>query len=114
MTVRAKLLIAAAAVLLGVALLAAGPGGTETSVAAPTTSTAVATTTPRTVLDNDFIPAEANLTDCVSSIQRPGCGSSARGGWRQNLVLALLVAGLAFIAWRIVRGARRGRVGTAS
>ena len=60
-----------------------------------------------TALDNPFIPEEQNLSDCVSALPRPNCGSEARGVWRQTLVLALVVAGGAFIAWRVVRSLRR-------
>jgi hypothetical protein len=62
-----------------------------------------------TVLDNDFIPEERDLSECISALPQPGCGSEARGGWRQTLVLAAIVAGLAFITWRIIRSARRKR-----
>ncbi|MBA3286722.1 MAG: hypothetical protein H0U21_01680 [Acidimicrobiia bacterium] len=40
---------------------------------------------------------------------RPGCGSEARGGWRQSLVFGMVVLALGFVAWRIVVGARRTR-----
>jgi hypothetical protein len=56
---------------------------------------------------NDFIPEDRDLTDCVSSLPKPGCGSEARGGWRQGLVFAVVVAGLGFIGWRIALGVRR-------
>ena len=59
--------------------------------------------------DNPFIPENANLGDCVSSLPRPECGSEARGGVGQWLVLGALVAGLGFIGWRVSRGMRRGR-----
>jgi hypothetical protein len=62
-----------------------------------------------TVLDNDFIPDERDLSECISALPQPGCGSEARGGWRQTLVLAAIVTGLAFITWRIIRSARRKR-----
>ena len=62
-----------------------------------------------TVLDNDFIPEERDLSECISALPQPGCGSEARGGRRQTLVLAAIVAGLAFITWRIIRSARRKR-----
>lgn len=58
---------------------------------------------------NEFFPEERPLSDCLSSLPKPNCGSEARGGWAQTTVLLAIVAGLAFIAWRIVAGARRSR-----
>ena len=60
-----------------------------------------------TVTVNDFVPTERDLSECISAVPKPGCGSEARGGWRQTAVFALVVAGLGFIAWRVVAGARR-------
>ncbi len=62
-----------------------------------------------TVLDNDFIPENRNLSDCISAVPKPDCGSEARGGWHQGLVFLVLLGGLAFIGWRIVRGAGGAR-----
>ncbi len=56
---------------------------------------------------NEFIPTERNLTDCVSALPKPGCGSEARGGWHQTAVFGVMVAGLAVIGARIVIGVRR-------
>ncbi len=60
-----------------------------------------------TVTYNDFIPEERDLSDCISAIPKPGCGSDAKGGWRQMLVLGLVVTGLGFIGWRVVSGGRK-------
>jgi len=60
-----------------------------------------------TVTYNDFIPEERDLSDCISAIPKPGCGSDAKGGWRQMLVLGLVVTGLGFIGWRVIAGARK-------
>ncbi len=61
------------------------------------------------VTANEFLPDDRGLGECISSIPRPGCGSDARGGWHQTLVLVVVVAGLGLIAWRIVAGARKAR-----
>jgi len=61
---------------------------------------------PSTVFDNEFIPRDANLSDCISGVQRPDCGSSAKGGWRQGLVFAAVISGMAFVGWRIIRAVR--------
>ena len=58
---------------------------------------------------NPFYPEERSLGDCLSSLPKPGCGSSARGGWRQTVVLGVILSGLAFIGWRIVRQSRKVR-----
>jgi hypothetical protein len=67
---------------------------------------------PTTVVDNEFIPADRDLSDCISAVPEPGCGSEGRSGWRQWLIFGALVAGLAFIAWRVIRTARRTRRST--
>lgn len=72
----------------------------------PEATTAVAEPT---VGDNEFLPEDAALSDCISAVPRPGCGSEARGGWRQSLVFGMVVLALGFVAWRIVVGARRTR-----
>lgn len=64
--------------------------------------------TPPPVTVNEFLPQERGLGDCISAIPRPGCGSEARGGWRQTVVFLAVVGGLSIIAWRIVGAARRG------
>ena len=66
-------------------------------------------TTPTGDTINEFYPEERSLGDCLSSLPKPGCGSDARGGWRQTLVFAVILAGLAFIAWRIVVQSRKAR-----
>jgi hypothetical protein len=93
------LLVAAAAGLLVVA-----PAGVT---AAHAGAAAAVTTLPPTDTTNPFLPEEASLGDCLSALPPPNCGSEARGGFAQWSVLAVLVAGLTFIGWRVVRGARR-------
>ena len=58
---------------------------------------------------NEFFPEERPLSDCLSSLPKPDCGSEARGGWAQTAVFVLIIAGLAFIAWRVVASSRRAR-----
>ncbi len=58
---------------------------------------------------NDFIPTDRDISDCISAVPKPGCGSQARGGWHQTLVLIAILAGLALITWRIVAGARKAK-----
>lgn len=56
---------------------------------------------------NEFYPAERDLSDCLSALPKPGCGSEARGGFHQNAVFLVLVLGLAVIGTRIVVAIRR-------
>lgn len=58
---------------------------------------------------SDFIPEETNLSDCVGLVEKPGCGSEARGGWGQTAVFVALAAGLGIIIWRISVGVRANR-----
>jgi hypothetical protein len=79
------------------------------AVVAP--SAVVATTEPSDTTPpptfNEFYPEERSLSDCLSSLPKPDCGSDARGGWRQLTILSVVVVALGFIAWRIVRTTRR-------
>lgn len=59
----------------------------------------------------DFYPEENNLSDCLGLVERPGCGSESRGGWRQTLTFVFLAAGLGVIFWRISVGIRNNRRG---
>jgi hypothetical protein len=62
-----------------------------------------------TTIPSDFYPEDANLSDCVGLVEKPGCGSKARGGWRQTMVFVVVLAGLALIGWRISVGIRKNR-----
>ncbi len=64
-----------------------------------------ATTT--TVVDNVFLPEKQDLDECISSLPKPGCGSTARGGWRQTLVFGVMLGGMAAIGVRIAYAVRR-------
>lgn len=59
---------------------------------------------------NVFYPEERALSDCLSSLPKPNCGSEARGGWAQYSIAIAMVAGLGFIGWRVFRSARRSAV----
>ncbi len=108
MRVRVFLVLATALLFSPVATAAAE--GPSTMSATPTPTTIAEPRPPRPpVTANEFLPDDRGLGECISSIPRPGCGSDARGGWHQTLVLVVVVAGLGLIAWRIVAGARKAR-----
>lgn len=78
----------------------------------PFAQTAPDESAPVTVVTNEFLPDDRPYTECIGLVERPGCGSDARGGDLQMVLFGVLVAGLVFIAWRIVRSARRSRTNT--
>lgn len=58
---------------------------------------------------NPFLPEQRDLTECIGLLQRPGCGSEARGGLGQTLVAILMIGGLVLIFGRVAWGLRRNR-----
>ena len=58
---------------------------------------------------NPFLPEDRNLTECIGMLQRPGCGSEARGGWHQNLVAIAMITGLVIVFGRVAWGVRRSQ-----
>ena len=99
-----RLSVAAAAAIAAITFIAIG----ASSVSAEEGTDVGDANTP-TVTYNDFIPEERDLSDCISAIPKPGCGSEAKGGWRQMLVFGLVISGVGFIGWRIVAGARKNQ-----
>ena len=101
---RFRLVVLAAGVVLGGA--ACSGMDTPQRPAAATIDTSVSGAGSSTA-DNPFIPEDVNIGDCVSSLPRPDCGSDAQGGGAQLATFGVLMAGMAFIGWRIARGVRR-------
>ncbi len=91
------------ATVLSVAVLAVGCGRDDAATA-PTVDQRAVT---EELSTNPFIPEDANIGDCVSSLPRPGCGNQIRGDWHSMITFGVLVAGLAFIGWRVARSVRR-------
>ena len=61
--------------------------------------------------ENDFMNLERDVTSCISSIPKPGCGreptsSSDRGGWQQLLLFFIMFLGMAIIFYRVYRSVR--------
>jgi hypothetical protein len=61
------------------------------------------------VTDNDFIPQERNLSECVGLLDRPGCGSEERGGAGQTIVFVVMLGAMGVIFTRIAIGVRKNR-----
>ena len=59
------------------------------------------------IAGNEFLPERENVSECFGALERPNCGSKAKGGWRQTLVFGVIAAGLAVIGWRIVVSVRK-------
>jgi hypothetical protein len=95
----APLAMAVATLVPGTALAATAEPSPDPPAQATSTS----------FLDNPFFPDDTatNLTDCVSALPRPDCGSEERGGWHQGVVFGVVVAGLAAIGLRVGLGIRR-------
>ena len=89
-------------------LLSFGAVGHVTTASAlgPSTSGTTVDTIPTSTL-NEFIPEERDLSDCISAVQKPGCGSENRSDWHMWAVFLALIGGLVLIGWRIAAGARR-------
>ena len=82
-------------------LLTLGVPGQASAVSVPDATVVTESTI------NEFIPENRPIGDCISAVPKPGCGSEARGGWHQGLVMIALVLALVFVGWRIVVGVRR-------
>ncbi len=91
-------LIVCAALTVGVA--------TACTPIADRDQTPPSTSTSQAAENNEFVPADNELSDCVGLVERPGCGSESRSSWMTALTFAILIAALGFIGWRIVRGVR--------
>ena len=57
--------------------------------------------------DNDFIPADQNLTDCVGTLEKPDCGSNRKDDLNMYLTFGVLMGGMALIGWRIAVAVRQ-------
>jgi hypothetical protein len=89
--------------------------GTSSAAIASGPTTRAAATVDSTIPDkpqttaNDFFPEERDVTDCIGTVERPGCGSKARGGWRQTLVFIAMFIGLFIVFGRVAVGVSRNR-----
>jgi hypothetical protein len=67
---------------------------------------------PTTTIDNSFLDTKRDLGDCLNnSIGLPDCGheptsAGDRGGALQYVTFVVMILGIAFISWRVVRAIR--------
>jgi hypothetical protein len=99
------------ALTFGVTALAPTVAGAVPDEPAPTPTTLPITVPDDVTIDtaNPFLPDDVDLSLCVGTLPRPGCGSEERGGWHQNLVAIAMVAGLLIVFGRVAWGVRRNR-----
>lgn len=83
------------------AVVVLGGGGAVSASSEPLPPDTVPTS------ENVFLPADQQLSECISALPPPSCGSEARGGWRQTVLFVIVGLALAFIGWQIIRSARR-------
>ncbi len=102
--VRLPRLLAPVAVALALAGCSSGPNPYQSAQQSATTVPSTATVG-SVVGDNPFLP-DKNLSDCVGTNERPNCGSPEKGTKGTYLTFAVLIAGLAFIFWRVAKGVR--------
>lgn len=108
-TVARRLLPAVLAAVLAAGLFGACGGenpyqSTQTEATNANTTNGGTIETPTT--ENDFLPQRENVSDCIGAVERPDCGSNAKGGWQMYLTFGVLIAGMSFIGWRVVRSVR--------
>jgi hypothetical protein len=90
------------------AVLLAAPGSAVTQdTTEPTQTTVAADQSAPSATDNPFLPENENVSDCLSALPPPDCGSEDRGGSGQYFAFGAMLLGMAFIGWRIARGVRR-------
>jgi hypothetical protein len=71
-------------------------------------STAPPPTAP-VVTANEFLPTDRDLSDCVGVLEKPGCGSQARGGTAITVVFIIMLLAMVLIFARIAVGVRQNR-----
>ena len=57
--------------------------------------------------DNDLVPQDQNLSDCVGTLERPDCGAPKKSDLNMYLTFGVLMTGMAFIGWRIFVAVRK-------
>lgn len=97
-------------ILIAVTMVAGAWAITADQVGAAAPDTIPVTTDDITVdTANPFLPDDEDLTACIGMLERPGCGSEERGGWRQYAVAIVMGGGLLIVFGRVAWSVRQSR-----
>jgi hypothetical protein len=100
----------AAVAIVAISTIAAPIHARDHRAQAASIAAAPPDTSPPPVTANEFFPEQRDVTDCIGVLERPGCGSESRGGWRQLLVFGVIAVGLVVVFGKItIEVRRRGR-----
>ena len=100
-----------ATILALIVFFGSSVGGGSAALAASTPApppTAPPATVP-VVTANEFLPTDRDLSDCVGVLEKPGCGSQARGGTAITVVFIIMLLAMVLIFARIAVGVRQNR-----
>jgi len=84
-------------------------GGAALAASTPEPSTTAPPATVPVVTANEFLPTDRDLSDCVGVLEKPGCGSQARGGTAITVVFIIMLLAMVLIFARIAVGVRQNR-----
>ena len=84
-------------------------GGAALAASTPEPSTTAPPATVPVVTANEFLPTDRDLSDCVGVLEKPGCGSQARGGTAITVVFIVMLLAMVLIFARIAVGVRQNR-----
>ena len=84
-------------------------GGAALAVSTPEPSPTAPPPTVPVVTANEFLPTDRDLSDCVGVLEKPGCGSQARGGTAITVVFIIMLLAMVLIFARIAVGVRQNR-----
>jgi hypothetical protein len=100
-----------ATILALIVFFGSSVGGGAAALAASTPApppTAPPATAP-VVTANEFLPTDRDRSDCVGVLEKPGCGSQARGGTAITVVFIIMLLAMVLIFARIAVGVRQNR-----
>jgi len=84
-------------------------GGAALAASTPEPSPTAPPPTVPVVTANEFLPTDRDLSDCVGVLEKPGCGSQARGGTAITVVFIVMLLAMVLIFARIAVGVRQNR-----
>jgi hypothetical protein len=86
-----------------------GGGAAALAASTPQPSPTAPPATVPVVTANEFLPTDRDLSDCVGVLEKPGCGSQARGGTAITVVFIIMLLAMVLIFARIAVGVRQNR-----